>query len=455
MTLNIRPGEVPPPSSPEAETALLGTILVDQTAFPSAAEHIRSEDFFAPAHQAIFDAMTRLFEIGSGIDPVTVANALRTHGQLEAAGGMARLSALINDAAPSTSAEHFAKIVKDKALVRNMIATASAIVSEGYGAELEPKEFLDRAESKLFAAGEARPTGTIKRLDEALDAAMSRIEHQYLHRTHTTGIPTGYRHLDGKLLGLQKSDLIIIAARPSMGKTSFALNLALNASRAEPHHRTLFCSLEMSEPQITDRLLCIQSMVESGRIRKGWLVPAELEHLRSTREFMRDIPMYIDDSPKLTVLELRAKARRMARRDGLDLVMVDYLQLMDPTDKKVSREQQISEISRSLKALAKELQIPVVALSQLSRAPEQRPGKDKRPILSDLRESGAIEQDADVVMFLYRPEYYEREATKEEDRNVLEIIVAKQRNGPTGKVRLTFRPDTMTVADREEEATED
>lgn len=460
-TLSVRPGEVPPPHSPEAESALLGTILVDHTAFPAAAEHVRGEDFFAPAHQYIYEAMIRLFETGAGIDPVSVADALRTRGHLEAAGGMTRLSALISDAAPSTSVEHFARIIKDKALVRRMIATASSIVSEGYAAELEPKEFLDRSEAKLFAAGEARLSNTIKRLDVALDAAMDRIVYQYEHRTHTTGIPTGYRHLDGKLLGLQRSDLVIIAARPSMGKTSFALNLALNAARAQNEaretsgHHTLFASLEMSEPQITDRLLCIQSMIESGRIRKGYLVPAELDHLRATSDFMRQIPIYLDDSPKLTVLELRAKARRMAWRGELDLIMVDYLQLMDPTDKKVSREQQISEISRSLKALAKELQVPVIALSQLSRAPEQRPGKDKRPILSDLRESGAIEQDADVVMFLYRPEYYEREQTAEEDRNVLEVIIAKQRNGPTGKVRLTFRPDTMTVADREEEATDD
>jgi len=453
-TLSVRPGEVPPPHSPEAETALLGTILVDQTAFPFAAEHVRAEDFFMPAHQQIFEAMSRLFETGAGIDPVTVADALRTHGHLESAGGMARLSELINDAAPSTSAEYHAKIVKDKALVRRMIATASSIVSEGYAAELEPKEFMDRAEAAIFKASEARLSGTIQRLDETLDHAMERIEYQYEHRVHTIGVPTSYRHLDNMLLGLQKSDLIIIAARPSMGKTSFALNLALNASRNEPRHHTLFCSLEMSEPQITDRLLCIQSMIESGRIRKGFLAPADMDHLRRVREEMRDIPFYIDDSPRLGVLELRAKARRMAWNGRLDLVMVDYLQLMDPSDKRVSREQQISEISRSLKALAKELQIPVVALSQLSRAPEQRKGDDRRPILSDLRESGAIEQDADVVMFLYRPEYYDREKTKEEDRNVLEIIVAKQRNGATGKVRLTFRPDTMTVADREEAPTD-
>jgi replicative DNA helicase len=454
-TLNVRPGEVPPPHSPEAETSLLGTILIDQTAFPSALEFLRADDFFMPAHQMIFEAMTRLFEAGQGIDPVTVADALRSRGHLESAGGMARLSNLISDAAPSTSAEFHAKIVKDKALVRRMIATASTIVSEGYAAELEPKEFMDRAEAAFFAAGEARLSGTIQRLDETLDRAMQRIEFRYENRVHTTGIPTGYQHLDNMLMGLQKSDLVIVAARPSMGKTSFALNLALNASRLGTRHHTLFCSLEMSEPQITDRLLTIQSMVESGRIRKGYLAPSELDHLRRVREEMRDIPFYIDDSPKLGVLELRAKARRMAFKGELDLVMVDYLQLMDPTDKRISREQQISEISRSLKALAKELQVPVIALSQLSRAPEQRKGDDRRPILSDLRDSGAIEQDADVVMFLYRPEYYDREKTKEEDRNVLEIIIAKQRNGATGKVRLTFRPDTMTVADREEAPTDD
>ena len=444
----FRPGDREPPNAPEAERGLLGAILLDTMAMASAAEHLKGEDFFHPAHQKIFDAMIRLSDTGIGLDPVTVGNALRDVGELEGVGGHGYLGSLLGEAASSASVEYYAQIVRDKAAVRRMIATAASVVSEGYASELEPREFLDRSEQKMFAAGDARIHGRVRPLGETLDEAVERIEKLRDRKEHVTGVPTHYKRLDTLLSGFQPSDLIIIAARPSMGKTSFALNLALNAVVASDRKSVLFSSLEMSESQLADRLLCLQANIESSRLRAGFVAAGEMDRIRDARDQLRDAPLFIDDTPKMSVLELRAKARRKAHQKQLDLVMVDYLQLIDPADKRVSREQQISEISRSLKAMAKELHVPVIALSQLSRAPETRPGKDKRPLLSDLRESGAIEQDADVVMFLYRPEYYEREEEKKAElRGKLEVIIAKQRNGPTDTVELAFIKETMQVAE--------
>jgi replicative DNA helicase len=444
------PGEVPPPHNPEAESAVLGAVLVDESAFYDLAQSVNAEDFFHPAHQKIMEALIHLSDKQIGIDPITLGNALRERGDFDSIGGMSFLSNLVSQAATSTSVEYYARIIRDKAAVRRMITVASTIVSEGYLPELDPEEFLDRAEARLMAAGEVRLNKGARVLREALVDAIARLERQMSDHTRTTGIPTGYKALDRMLSGLQNSDLLILAARPSMGKTSFALNLALNAASFHGYRHVLFASLEMAEPQITDRLLSIQAQVESTRLREGMLCDHELKAIHNARQVLNDVPIYIDDSPKLGVLELRAKARRLKQRNTLDLVMIDYLQLMDPSDKRVSREQQISEISRSLKAMAKEICVPVVALSQLSRAPETR-GKDKRPLLSDLRDSGAIEQDADVVMFLYRPEYYDGDKTEERDRNLMEVIVAKQRNGPTGTARLTFMQNTMQVTDRMED----
>ncbi|MEI7808762.1 MAG: replicative DNA helicase [Verrucomicrobiota bacterium] len=438
-TLSVRPGEVPPPHSPEAETALLGTILVDQLSFPSAAQYVKAEDFFAPAHQQIFDAMTRLFESGSGIDAVTVSDALRTKGQLEAAGGMTRLSSLINDAAPATSAEYHAKIIKDKALVRLMIATASAIVSEGYGSELEPREFMDRAESRLFAAGEARLSGTIQRLDETLDRAMARIEYQFEHRVNTTGIPTGYKFLDGMLLGMQKSDLIIVAARPSMGKTSLAMNIAEHVA-LELNLPVGVFSLEMGAESLIMRMMCSLARVNMRNIRDGFMAETDFPKLTSAAGRLSRAPLFIDDTAGLSILQLRARARRMAQQHGIKLFVIDYLQLLNSTARRSqeNRQQEIADISSSIKALAKELDVPVIVLSQLNRELEK--DKSRKPRLSDLRESGSIEQDADLVGLLYKPD-----AGDDEDGNAVEsdgvpvnLLIAKQRNGPTGDVHMTF-----------------
>jgi len=445
----VRPGEIPLPHSPEAEEALLGTILMDAASMATALEHLSVEDFFLDRHRRVFQAMTHLFETQRAIDVVTVSDALRNQGDLDFVGGPVYLSQLLREATSPSGIEAQTRIIRERAMVRRMIQAAGTIVSEGYGAEIEPQEYLDRAEKRVLAIREDQARRSVVTLAEAVDRSMEKVRHQCEQKSPLTGVTTGYRYLDEKLGGFQKSDLVIIAARPSMGKTAFALNLALNAATGSPEQppaTVLFCSLEMNETQITERLLAIRSMVDASRLRSGNLVPSELKALNAVREQLRVLPFFLDDSPRMSVLELRAKARRLQWKEGLDLVMVDYLQLMEPSDKRVSREQQISEISRSLKAMAKELAIPVVALSQLSRAPEQRTGKDKRPMLSDLRESGAIEQDADVVMFLYRQEYYDKENTKDEDRNILEVIIAKQRNGPTGTARLVMRRETMTVA---------
>lgn len=442
----LRPGEIPPPHHVEAEMSLLGTILQDPGSVSVAVEHVSPDDFYVPAHQKVMEAMIRLFEKGVVTDVVTVADALMDRGELEAVGGAAYLSRLEAEAKATASVEYYAKIVRDKALVRRMIDAASTIVSEGYSSEYEPDEYLDRAEHKVFSVGDQRVRGHVRRLDEVLRTAVTRIQSLYDRGEHVTGIPTRYHALDRLLLGFQDSDLILIAARPSIGKTAFALNLAINATCYSNPRHVLFCSLEMTEQQIADRIFCIYRGLDSDRVRRGYMLRAELDAVRETRDLLRNAPLYIDDSPRLSVLELRAKARRLRARGELDMLMIDYLQLMEPADKKVNREQQVAEISRSLKALAKEMNIPVVALSQLSRAPETRAGRDKRPQLSDLRESGALEQDADVVMFLYRPEKTEGDQVKEEDRGILEVIVAKQRNGPTGKARLGFLSETMQVA---------
>ena len=442
----VWPSELSPPHNKEAEQALLGSLLLDAEAIPIAIETVIPDDFYVEEHRLIMQAICDLFEKGAPVDSVVVADALQERGELDKVGGRAFLSLLEGLGKPRGSVEFLAKLVRDKALVRRVMEACGAVLSEGYTGEFDAEEFLDRAEQKVFQASERRIRGNVRPLRDVLDRAIERLRTLYERHEHITGIPSGFAELDNLTSGFQKSDLIIIAARPSMGKTSFALNIAINATqRSNPFH-VLLCSLEMSEQQIGDRILAICSRIQSSAVRSGYLAKAQLKEIEDVKERIKNAPLYIDDSPKLSVLELRAKARRLKAQSRLDMVIVDYLQLMEPSDKKLTREQQIAEISRSLKALAKELDIPVIALSQLSRAPEARPGKDKRPHLSDLRESGALEQDADVVIFLYRPEYYEKEQTKEEDKRIMEVIVEKQRNGPTGVVRLAFLREFMLVS---------
>jgi replicative DNA helicase len=464
----VLPGDRPPPHSPEAEAALIGAILVNPEAFPLIAGTVTHEEFYDSRHQRIFETISRLFEANVGINPVTVANGLREYKQIENAGGLEYISRLTSMSAPLDGCEHYARIVRNSALLRRMITTATEVTSRAYDGGFDPEEFLNWAEEKLLAAGESRISGQARVIGDLLDDAIARIEKRKADQSFATGISSGYKEVDKVLSGFHDSDLVILAARPAMGKTSFALNLAMNAA-IKNNKAVLFVSLEMGENQIVDRLLCIQTGVESTRLQQAmYLAAADLKSIYKARESLATVPLYIDDSAKIGMLELRAKARRLKSQKKLDMVMVDYLQLMDPSDKRLPREQQISEISRNLKAMAKELNIPVVALSQLSRAPETRPGSDKRPMLSDLRESGAIEQDADVVMFLYRPEYYRKlqKGSKfekgnykkgaaddnpiddgENEKGLLEVIVAKHRNGPTGTAKLRFIPESMSITD--------
>ncbi|NOZ02625.1 MAG: replicative DNA helicase, partial [Deltaproteobacteria bacterium] len=345
-----RPGDVPPPHNPEAEAGVLGAILQDSQAMPTAVENVRIEDFYVPANQKVMAAMIDLFEKGSAIDIITVADALRIRGDLESVGGMAYLTGLESQAKASSSVEYYSTIVREKSAVRRMIATASAIVSEGYSSEYEPADFLDRAEQAVFAAGDERLRSSERSLRDVLTDAVDRIEARVKRGGGAvTGIPTDYGRLDQLLQGFQNSDLIVIAARPSMGKTSFALNLAVNATcRGSNRFSLLFSSLEMSEAQVANRILCIYKRIDSHRLRSGFLAESEIAQFRAARDELAQKKLYIDDSPKLNVLELRAKARRMKAREELDMIMIDYLQLMEPVDKRISREQQISEISRSL-----------------------------------------------------------------------------------------------------------
>ncbi|HOA14210.1 MAG TPA: replicative DNA helicase [Myxococcota bacterium] len=458
------PGDKPPPHSPEVEAALIGAALVNQQAFPLIAEQVAAEEFYDSRHQRIFEAMSKLFTATVVIDPVTVANSLKESRNLEAAGGTEYLAALVSLSVPLDGCEHYARIVRTSAALRRMIFTAAEITAEAYNGGYEPEEFLSMAEEKLLKAGEKRISKQVVRVGEMFPEALRQIEIRRANHTMAVGISSGYKSLDGLLTGFHNSDLIILAARPAMGKTSFALNLALNAAFNQ-NKAVLFVSLEMGMSQIVDRILCVKTGVDSKRLRRAqFLAAPDLNLIRKATVDMDQTPLYIDDTAKIGMLELRAKARRLKAMGQLDMIMVDYLQLMDPSDKRVSREQQISEISRNLKAMAKEMNIPVMALSQLSRAPETRPG-DKRPMLSDLRESGAIEQDADVVMFLYRPEYYKRQIKSEksvrrgkpeetdvatEDQNItnlLEVMVEKHRNGPTGVAKLCFIPESMSITD--------
>jgi len=464
----VLPGDKPPPHSPEVEAALIGACLVNTDVFPLIAGSVTAEEFYDGRHQRLFTAMANLFNANVLIDPITVVNALKEQRQLENAGGADYVASLVSMSIPLEGCEHYARIIRNSAALRRMIFTAAEITAEAYNSAYDPEEFLTRAEERLLESGEKRITKKVMPIGDLLPEAIRQMEFRKANSTVAVGISSGYTALDNLVTGFHDTDLLILAARPAMGKTSFALNLAMNAAFLQKK-AVLFVSLEMGEEQLANRILCIRTGIESQRLQKAmYLTPVDMQRFRQAAEELKTTPLFIDDTARMGILELRAKARRLKASGKLDMIMVDYLQLMEPSDKRVSREQQISEISRNLKAIAKELKIPVVALSQLSRAPEIRQG-DKRPMLSDLRESGAIEQDADVVMFLYRPEYYSKvikaeKAAKvrrpkpgegeggplDEEKNVkglLEVIVAKHRNGPTGIANLRFIPESMSISE--------
>ncbi len=423
-----------PPQQIEAEQSLLGGIMQDGSSLPSALEVLKGDEFYKESHRIIFTAIQDLFERNEPVDILTVTNLLTERKQLESIGGASYVAALV-DAMPSVAnVGAYAKIISEKAVLRRLIQTANEIMSFAYGGGKSTEEVLDNAEAAIFKIAERRIRNSYFPLKEVIKKNIEMIERYQEYRESVTGVTSGYKDLDKLTAGFQKSDLIIIAARPSMGKTALGLCIARNAAK-ESGVPVGFFSLEMSKEQLAMRLLCAEARVDSHKIRSGFLSRQECGKLLQAAGLFMDVPIYIDDTPSISPLELRAKARRMMSDQGLGLVVVDYLQLMRGRDNVERREQEISEISRSLKGLAKELDIPVIALAQLNRKVEER--TDKRPLLSDLRESGAIEQDADVIAFIYRDEVYAKQACKEP--GIAEIIIGKQRNGPSGEtVKLAY-----------------
>lgn len=422
-----------PPQNIEAEQSVLGAILLENDALPKALEIIEPDDFYKPSHRKIFLAMIELFEKNEAIDLITVSDLLRRKNELEEVGGVTYLSSLASAVPTAANIRYHSRIVKDKALLRNLAASATDILTKIYEGAFEPDEMVDYAERAIFDISERRTKTSFFTLKDVIKDSFHMIEHLYDKKEAITGIPSGFRDLDELTTGFQPGDLIIIGGRPSMGKTALSLNIAqyVGVEMKEP---VAIFSLEMSKEQLALRMLCSEAMVDSNNVRKGFIRKEDWQKLTAAAGRLAEAPIFIDDSSSTTVLEMRAKARRLKMEHGLSLVIVDYLQLMRTRGNFERREQEISDISRSLKALAKELKVPVIALSQLNRGVEQR--HDKRPTLADLRESGAIEQDADVIIFLYRDEVYNKDNPSTKGK--AEVIIAKQRNGPTDTVTLTF-----------------
>lgn len=421
-----------PPQSIEAEQSVLGSMIIEKEAIFATAELLCETDFYRTAHRKIFEAIMALSEKGEPVDLVTLADELQRRHSLEEAGGTAYLSALANAVPTAANVQYYAMIVREKSILRSLIHAATQIVTGCYEEPPDVEEFLDAAEQKIFEIGKQGKHQSFAPLKEVLKEAFDRIERLFDDKKGVTGLSTGFTDLDSISSGLQPSDLVIIAARPSMGKTTLALNMAHHIAVREKKPVAFF-SLEMSREQLAQRMLCAEAKIDAHNLRRGFLSQEEWQKLTRAVGPLSESPLYVDDSASLSVMEVRAKARRLKAERGLEAVFVDYLQLMRGFSRAENRQQELSEISRSLKALAKELSIPVVALSQLSRAVEKR--ENRRPILSDLMESGGIEANADMVLFIYRESYYRQDTDK---GNVAEIIVAKQRNGPVGTIELCF-----------------
>jgi len=418
----------------EAEQSVLGGILLDNQALNAAQEILSDSDFYSDAHKKIFRAMQDLADRGEPVDLITLSDHLRDKKQLDQVGGAAYLASLVDSVPSAANISYYAKIVREKAILRSLISSATDILTKSYEQASEVDDILDEAEHAIFEISQNKIRRSFYPLKEIIKDSFRTIERLYESKELITGVPTGFDKFDELTSGLQRSDLIIIAGRPSMGKTAFALNIARHAA-VESNIPVAIFSLEMSKEQIAMRLLSSTAKVDSQRIRKGFLGEMDWPKLTNAAGLLSEAPLFIDDTPALTVLEMKAKSRRLKAEHGLGLIIIDYLQLMRGTAYRESREQEISEISRSLKALAKELNVPVIALSQLNRKVEDR--TNRRPQMADLRESGAIEQDADVIVFIYRDEVY----NKSEDnpkKGIAEIIIAKQRNGPISTVELAF-----------------
>ncbi len=424
------------PHNLEAERSVLGAILLHNDAFNLAAEVIDSKDFFRDAHRRIFDKMVKLVERGDAIDLVTLKEELGRAGELDEIGGPAYITALVDGVPRSTNVEHYARIVKDKATLRNLIYSANKILTTAYEGGEDADVVLDQAEHAIFAIADDKVRDGFVSLRDLAQASLETIERLHAHKELVTGVPTGFTDLDEMTSGLQASDLVIIAARPSMGKTSLVLNMAQHIGTKTDMTVGLF-SLEMSKEQLFLRLLTSEARIDAHRLRGGFLGERDWGKLSAAIGTLSEAKIFIDDTPSIGVLEMRAKCRRLKSEHGLHLVVVDYIQLMQGRGRFENRTLELASISRSMKGLAKELHVPIVVLSQLSRAPESR--SDHRPQLSDLRESGALEQDADVVVFIYREDLYgDRNQPAADTQGVAELIIGKQRNGPTGIVKLAF-----------------
>jgi replicative DNA helicase len=425
-----------PPQSIEAEQSVLGALLIDRDAVVEVAELVHPQDFYRQHHGTIFAAILELYERREPVDIVTVSEVLERGGTLEQVGGSAYLTSLINLTPTAVNATHYARIVERKAVLRNLIAAAGRIAGIGYDESTDLDESIDKAEQELFAVSQKRVASGFSPLKTLLHAAYDRLDYLHQHKGEISGIRTGFADLDAMTTGLQKSDLILLAARPSIGKTSLALNFAEHAAVREGKTVGVF-SLEMSKEQLVLRLLSSVANIDSQRLRTGFLEEMDFTRLAPAMNALAEAPIYIDDTPNISTMELRTKARRLQAESGLDLVIVDYLQLMQSStqSRDSNRVQEVSDISRGLKGLARELQVPVVALSQLSRQAEMR--ESKEPRLSDLRESGALEQDSDLVMFLWRDK--ERSEDQDQEGEVINLRLAKHRNGPTGETKLWFK----------------
>ena len=422
------------PHNLEAERSVLGAILVHNEAFNTAAQVIDGRDFYRDAHRRIFDRMVALSERGEAIDFITLKEELSRGGELEEVGGPAYVASLVDGVPRATNVEYYARIVKEKATLRNLIYAANKILTNAYEADQESDLILDEAESSIFAVADDRLKAGFVPMRDLVNESFPKIEQLFEHKRLVTGVPTGFVDLDEMTRGLQPGDLVIIAARPSMGKTSLVLNVAQHVA-VQPDHSVGFFSLEMSKESLFIRLLTSEAQIDSHRLMSGHIAERDYSRISHALEKLSGMRLFIDDTANISVLEMRAKSRRLQAEHGLTLIVVDYIQLMSGRGRFENRTLELASISRSLKGLAKELSVPIVVLSQLSRAPESR--SDHRPQLSDLRESGALEQDADLVVLIYRDDAYNRDPNNP-DAGTAELIVAKQRNGPTGIVRLAF-----------------
>ena len=422
-----------PPHDIEAEQAVIGSMLTDKDSVISAVEVLKEEDFYREDNKVIYSAIMNLYNRGEPIDIITLKAELVSLGKFEAVGGLEYLAELPEKVTTTANVEKYIKIVEEKSMLRTLIKTANELIVLGYDQTQEVEDIMDVAEKKIFNVMQRKNQKGYSSMKDILVESFTQLEELYNRKQHITGVPTGFADLDYKTAGLHNSDLILVAARPAMGKSAFALNIASNAAVRANVPVAIF-SLEMSKEQMGNRILCSEAMVDSNKVRTGKIEDEDWAKLAMASGELSESQIFIDDTPGISIMEIRAKCRKMKLEKNIGLVVIDYLQLVQGSSKKGgSREQEISEISRSLKILAKEINVPVIALSQLSRAPEQRP--DHRPMLSDLRESGAIEQDADIVMFLYRDDYYNEESEK---KNIAEVIIAKHRAGSTGTVELLW-----------------